>query len=111
MAFSSRSDERLDVGSLDKWLLLQSRNPATGAYADVDTVPGSLVFVSGSQEALMAGAPISIGQWLGKIRYRTDVKAEWRFVDVETGRVFQISSYGDPTGRKSLLRLVCTEIQ
>ena len=83
----------------------------TGVYTEVVTVPGSLQFVGGAPESLQSGAPLAIAQWRGRIRFRADIRAEWRIVDAETGRMFQISGYGDPDGRRGELELVLTEIQ
>ena len=101
----------VNIGSLNRRLTLQSRNNTTGAYSAVDTVWGSLSFVGGTAEALIAGAALAIAQWLVVIRYRSDVKAEWVIVDGETSRVFQITSYGDPDGHKRVLQLSCSEVQ
>ena len=96
---------------MTKRLTLQSRDADTGNYADVDTVPGALYFVGGSAEALRSGAPMAVAQWKAFIRYRTDVRAEWRVIETELGQVFQISGYGDADGKKAQLQLVLTEVQ
>lgn len=101
----------LNVGSLNRRLTLRSRDSTTGDFNDVDTVWGSLAFIGGTQESLRSGAPMAIGQSKIVIRFREDLKAEWQVFDVETSRVFQISGYGDPDGKKSELQLIVTEIQ
>jgi len=98
------------IGAKNRRLTLQQPD-GIGGYDDVDTVWGSKRFLGGTPEAIRAGAAMAIGQWEIKIWYRTDVKAEWRLVDIETAQTFQISGYGDAEGKKRELQLMCSEIQ
>lgn len=89
-----------------------SRPSGTSGYADVESnVPASITFLpGGSPERLQFGVPAAFTGFLIRLRYRTDIRAEWRVVD-ELGRTFQISSYGDPEDKRRELQLLCTEIQ
>lgn len=85
-----------------------------GASGDevVDSgVPAAIEFVTpGSPESLRFGVPVTAAAFRIRVRYRTDVRADWRVVD-ELGRTFQISGYGDPEDKRRELHLLCSEIQ
>ncbi len=82
-----------------------------GYQAVVSAEPASIRFMSpGSPEVIRFGVPATFSGFLIEIRYREDVRAEWRIED-ETGRVFQISSYGDREDRKRELQLWCSQVQ
>ena len=76
----------------------------------VATVPALIELAgSGGAEVLRFGAPTATGQYRIVIRYRQDVSASWR--GKRGDQVFQISSYGDPDGRRTWLHLFCVEVQ
>lgn len=92
------------------WFDLEQPTGLPGsAYRFVDSVPGSMRSAGGN-ETLKFGGPSAEGQFVIEIRYRSDIKSEWRLVE-STGRTFQVSTYGDPTGHGRFLRLYCQELQ
>lgn len=101
----------INIGGLTHRLRLErpDATQATG-FVEVAEVWGAVAFRSGSgNEALQAGAPFAAGSFHLRIWYRGDLKADWRVTDVENGRQFQISGYGDPDGSRTELHLVCVE--
>lgn len=102
---------RTDVGAMKRRAVIQ-RPTGTSDYEVVDTVPGALDLLSAATiETMQNGAPQAQTQWRWMLRYRTDLKSEYRIQDAEDGRVFQIHGFGDPDGRKSRTVVFCTELQ
>lgn len=93
--------------------MLQRPDPtAPTGYRDVGPIWGSLEFApSPGSETVQGGAPLATGQYRIRTWYRTDVRAGWQLTEGETSKVFQISSYGDPTGRRQELHLAVTTEQ
>lgn len=90
---------------------LQSPSGLTSSgYTTAVTVPGS-IRASGGAEVLKFGGPSAVGQYVIEIRYRSDVKAEWRLVDADDGRAFQIQSYADKDGAGRYLTIYALELQ
>lgn len=77
-------------------------------YTTKTTVWGEIRGASGS-ESLQFGGTSSVGQYVVTIRYRDDIRAEWRLKD-QTGRRFQVNSYTDPEGRREWLQIYCQEL-
>jgi len=79
---------------------------------DAEPVAVELVMVdSGGVEALRFGTPTALGYFKGITHYRDDIRASDRMVHTD-GRIFQISSYGDPdNGKRHRLQLYLTQIQ
>ena len=102
----------MSIGEKNTLLRLQ-RPSGTSGYEDVEPdIYGALRFgLSGAGESVQFGTPTAIASWTADIWYRSDVRADWRVMEVDTERVFQISAYGDPKGQKRDLRLLLTEIQ
>ena len=98
------------AGQLRYRLTLQqpSTTEASG-FADVATVAADLRFQPAPSEPMQAGGPAAIASMQARIRYRSDVRAEWRAV--VGSQTFQITGYGDPEGRRRELLLVCAEVQ
>jgi head-tail adaptor len=102
----------MGLGDRTHRFTLQQPSTSPTGYDDVGNIWGSLKLMTpGSSERLAAGAPTTIAQWFIETYYRSDVRAEWRLVDRDSGQVFQVASYGDPTGARSDLHLFCSEIQ
>jgi len=84
-------------------------------YDDVDTFWGEVQLTKagseGTSEGTSSGAMIAYAPWRIRTYYRTDVRAEQRIFEQETGRVFQIASYGDPDGLRAELHIFCSEVQ
>lgn len=101
----------MGIGKKNRRLTLQQPDGA-GGFVNVETVWGSRAFLRHEgPETLQNGAPTAIAQWLFVVSYRPDVRAEWRVLDVDESRVFQVSSYGELNDRLVDLQLFCTEIQ
>lgn len=81
---------------------------ATG-YSVVATVAAEMQFRPAGAVPITAGGPSAQAAHQVRLRYRSDIRADWRLtVD---GRTFQIVGYGDPDGRKRELLLVCLEVE
>lgn len=101
----------MKIGQLNRRIELQQPSGLTGSgYATVVTVWAALRSAGGS-EIVKFGGPSSSGQNVATIRFRTDVRAEWRVREPQSGRTFQIASYGDPDGSQTWLQLFCQELQ
>lgn len=101
----------MPIGKKNRKLLLQQPDGA-GGYTDVEEVFGSRRFLTPTgPETLRAGAAIAAAQWQFVITYRSDVRAEWRVLDVDESRTFQISAYGETDDRLIDMQLLGTEIQ
>lgn len=107
------SGSRMNFGAMLDDVILQSPTGLTAnGYADVATVPAQIEMVSGGgSEALRFGSPTATGYFTVTMRHRTDLRADWRIVHAADGRVFQISSYGDPDGKRQALKVSVTTIQ
>lgn len=103
----------MDVASLSRHRVTFSR-PSDGptGYDIVSTgEPASIKFMSpGSPEVIRFGMPATWSGFLIRIRYREDVRADWRIED-EIGRVFHVSSYGDREDKRRELQLWCSQLQ
>lgn len=83
----------------------------TGYETVVEEEPASIRFMSpGSPEVIRFGMPATFTGFLIQMRYRDDVRADWRVED-ETGRLFQITSYGDREDKRRELQLWCSQLQ
>lgn len=87
----------------------QPDTTAASGFSDVDTVSADLMFQPAASDAMDAGGPSAVGAHRVRIRYRSDVRADWRLT--EGDRTYQVVGYGDPDGRRRELLLVCTEVQ
>lgn len=101
----------LNAGDLNRRFSLQRPNGlAATDYADVDTVWGSKR-LAGGNEMMRFSTPAATGAWVITIRYRDDLDASMRLVDLSTEQSFQISNFGDPDGRNEQLRIYAVEAQ
>lgn len=81
----------------------------SGGYADVAQVWADMQFQPAGGVPITAGGPSAQAAHRVRIRFRSDVRSDWRLtVD---GRTFQIVGYGDPDGRRRELMLVCLEVE
>ena len=96
---------------IHRFVLQRPEGTSAEGYDDVARIAGALTWTGGA-EPIAQGTPIAVGQHAISIWHRTDVRAEWRLVEVEpvTGRVFQILDYGDRDGQQRVLELLCTEV-
>lgn len=96
----------------DDVILQQKTGPAVGDWSDVQTVPAQIDMAGGSGgESLRFGADTATGFYTIYLRYREDIRSDWRIVHAQDGRVFQVVSYGDPDGKRQALRVSATTIQ
>ena len=103
----------LRIGDYRQRVRLERPAPRSGYVVVEDRVAAKIAFsIAELPERREAGrAQTAFGPYTIRMRYRTDVKAEWRVVDCETGQVFQILSWGDRDGRREEVWLVATEVQ
>jgi SPP1 family predicted phage head-tail adaptor len=98
-------------GDARTWFALQAPSGANpDGYATQATVPGAMRAAAGN-EVLQFGGQMATGQVVIRIRYRLDVRADWRLLDTSTGRPYQIAGYADPDGRRQFLVLQCVGAQ
>ena len=64
---------------------------------------------AGGNELLRFGAQIATNPTVITLRYRTDIRADWRIAWPAQERTFQITSYGDETGDMKWLTVYATE--
>jgi len=89
--------------------LQEPSTTAASGFSDVATVSAELRFEPAPSDPMQAGGPAAIAEHQVRMRFRSDVRADWRLsVD---GRTFQITGYGDTDGRRRELKLVCVEVQ
>lgn len=102
----------MNVGKMRHDVELQSPSGTSASgYTVMDKVPAQIEMLSGGgSETLRFGSPTAIGYFRITMRHRDDLKADWRIVHTD-GRVFQISSYADPDGKRQSLQVFVTEIQ
>jgi head-tail adaptor len=102
----------MDIASLNQWITLQEPTGLNAeGYNDKGRVPANITMVdSGGSEVLRFGIGAATGYFKVTMRYRSDLKANWRIVHTD-GRVFQISSYGDPDGKRQATQVYVTELQ
>lgn len=104
----------LNVGMLDRQYTIQ--RPAgldAEGYETVEAdVWGHKRFASGS-ESLRASTPVATVTHVVTMRYRDDLRANWRLVEQDTSpeQSLQIVSFGDPTGDAEELRVYVVELQ
>lgn len=103
-----------NVGALDRQFTLQRPSGLDADdYEDVETdLWGHKRFASG-QEALRGATPAAQATHVVTIRYREDLRANWRLVESDTSPagVLQISVFGDPEGNREMLQVFCVELQ
>lgn len=81
----------------------------TSGYRDVAQVWADMQFKPAGGVSIVAGGPQAQASHQVRMRFRSDVRADWRLtVD---GRSFQIVGHGDPDGRRRELVVVCVEVQ
>ena len=103
------------AGTLRRRIALQRNYPTQAAdgsrvddYRTIAVVWGSIMELRG-KEYLAAREAKSETSAKIRIRYRSDVKAEWRAL--HAGRIFDIEHVIDLGGRKEMLELMVAEIR
>ena len=95
----------------DDVILQEPNGVAADGFIEKARVPASIEMVAGGgSEVLHFGVGTATGYFKVTMRYRSDLKANWRIVHTD-GRVFQISSYGDPDGKRQSTQVYVTELQ
>ncbi len=103
---------RMNFGAMRDDVIIQKPAAVASGYVDVATVPAQIeMTANGGVEVLQFGSPTATGYFRITMRHREDIRADWRIVHARDGRVFQISSYGDPDARRQALRVYTTVIQ
>lgn len=108
---SPRRGAALAVGDLTAVIDLQvpEGQSADGYVARVARVSAHIRSAVGN-ELLKFGAQVSVNSVIVTIRYRSDVKPDWRIWWPAESRAFQITSYGDETGDGEWLTIYATEL-
>lgn len=78
-------------------------------YATVSRLMGTLR-ASSSSESIRYSAPTAIVNGVIEMHYRSEIKASWRAVDVNSGRVFQVVAPVDMTDTRRQLTVFCSEV-
>jgi len=103
------------IGNYRQLIRLERPDPESGTeYIRVDEhVRAQITFnIQELPERHEPGrAYTAVGPYSVRTRYREDVRAEWRIVDEVSGKTLQVLSYGDRTGRREELWMVCQETQ
>jgi head-tail adaptor len=103
----------LNAGTLDRELWLQQPSGEDGSYENVEADPswGAVRFAVGN-ELLRFTTPLATGAFVVTIRYRDDIRGSWRLVmaDESPERTLQVTTFGDPDGRKVELQVFCVEV-
>lgn len=99
------------IGQLNRRVDLQQPSGLSGdGYVRVATVWAAMRSTGGG-EAVRFGGTSSTGQVVLTLRFRDDIRSEWRAYESASGRVFQIAHYGDPDGTRQWVELFCQESQ
>lgn len=103
------------IGNYRQRVALERPVSASGdAYEVVeDRIPAQITFnIQELPERREPGrAFTAVGPYSIRMRYRTDIRSEWRVRDHETDKLFQILSWGDRTGRREEVWIVAQESQ
>ena len=67
-------------------------------------------FAVSQRESLRFGVPLSEGQFVITVYWRSDVRASYRMTEPDSDRTFQILGYSDPTGALEQLDLLVVEV-
>ena len=86
-----------------------SGQTADGYNAVIEGIAAKIETLGGS-EALRYGAQSASQLNRITVRYRTDLRPEYRIVD-EHSRIMQIVNFGDPDGTQRWTQIVATELQ
>lgn len=78
-------------------------------YADVMTMVPAHVRSAGGNELLRFGAQVAVNPTVITMRYRSDIRSDYRILWPAQNRTFQITSYGDETGDLKWLTIYATE--
>jgi len=65
---------------------------------------------AGGNELLKFGAQVAVNAMVITLRYRTDIRADWRISWPFENRTFQIVNYGDEAGDRRWLTVYATEL-
>ena len=110
MAIRQRFGE-MTVGQLRETVDLQVPSGTSGeGYATtVADVPAN-IRSAGGNELLKFGAQVAINASVITVRYRRDVRPDWRVSWPTENKTFQIVNYGDEAGTKRWLTVYATEL-
>ncbi len=103
----------VNAGALNHLFSLQRPTPGSlnpDDWTDVDArVWGGIKAVS-QRESLRFGVPLSEGQFVITIYWRDDVHANYRLIEPDSDRTFQILGYSDPDGGLERLDVLVVEV-
>lgn len=101
----------LNAGALRHYVALQSQScDSAVGWEDVDRFWAQITY-RGGFERTSGGETSAVGNFRVVTYYRNDLDASMRLYDSETGKTYQIVSYGDPDGQGAELEILCVEAQ
>jgi head-tail adaptor len=103
----------VNAGALNHLFALQSPTPgdlSPDAWTTVDDMVWGEIKAVSQRESLRFGVPLSEGQFVITVYYRSDVRASYRMTEPDSDRTFQILGYSDPTGALEQLDLLVVEV-
>lgn len=100
-----------EVGQMNADLDLQSPSGQTAdGYATAVSAVPAHVRSAGGNELLRFGTQVATNPTVITMRYRTDLKPDWRLSWPSRNRFFQITSYGDEIGDEKWLTVYASEL-
>jgi SPP1 family predicted phage head-tail adaptor len=100
----------IEIGELRHRVTFEAPTGTAGYESVVEGIPAA-IRMAGGNELLRFGAQTAVAAFVITMRYRTDVRPEWRVALPAENRVFQITNYGDPDGHRQWTQVFATEIQ
>lgn len=101
----------MNIGDLDKRLDLEAPIGFGGAeYAPFASGVPANVRMAGGNELLRYGAQAAVAATVITIRHRTDLRADMRIRIPSEDRNFQVTTFGDPDGKRHWMQIDCTEL-
>ena len=100
-----------EVGQMNADLDLQSPSGlSSDGYATAVAGVPAHVRSAGGNELLRFGTQVAVNPTVITMRYRTDVRSDWRFWWPSRNRFFQVTSFGDEVGDLKWLTVYATEL-
>lgn len=107
----SRRSRDMTIGDLRDRVDLQTPSGTSGeGYVNAaEKVPAN-IRSAGGNELLKFGTLVAVNANVITLRYRSDLKPDWRISEPSKNRSFQIVNYGDEVGDRRWLTVYATEL-